>query len=207
MANYWALTELFGYPGTGKTQLCITASATSLLTSPGLVFYVDTKGDFSPDRILEVLEWRSSQSSPGSLKASVGDRLRLCTATTTSDLAHEGGPGAEMGRPGDQCEPGAEDCVEDGAMQPMWGEEVYITIVILEMITIMFMTPCCWCPEYLTQKSRSRSGEEGQGGAVGDRCSVTLGSAGTMDNKTDWLTDWSCGTNIILSMSTFDIQS
>ena len=78
---------MFGYPGTGKTQLCLTASATSLLTSPGLVFYVDTKGDFSSDRFLEVLEWRSSQSSPGSLKASAGDRLRLCTATTTSDLA------------------------------------------------------------------------------------------------------------------------
>ena len=82
------VTELFGHPGTGKTQLCLTAAATSLLTSPGLVFYIDTKGDFSVDRFIQILESRSSEMvSSGSLEASARDRLRLCTATTASDLA------------------------------------------------------------------------------------------------------------------------
>ena len=82
------VTELFGHPGTGKTQLCLTAAATSLLTSPGLVFYIDTKGDFSVERFIQILESRSSEKvSSGSLEASARDRLRLCTATTASDLA------------------------------------------------------------------------------------------------------------------------
>ena len=82
------MTELFGHPGTGKTQLCLTAAATSLLTSPGLVFYIDTKGDFSVERFIQILESRSSEKvSSGSLEASARDRLRLCTATTASDLA------------------------------------------------------------------------------------------------------------------------
>ena len=82
------MTELFGHPGTGKTQLCLTAAATSLLTSPGLVFYIDTKGDFCVDRFIQILESRSSEiMSSGSLEASARDRLRLCTATTASDLA------------------------------------------------------------------------------------------------------------------------
>ena len=83
------VTEVFGHPGTGKTQLCLTAAATSLLTSPGLVFYLDTKGDFSSERFLQILVNRSSSetASCGSLEASARDRLRLCTATTASDLA------------------------------------------------------------------------------------------------------------------------
>jgi len=81
------VTEAFGHPGTGKTQLCLTAAATSLLTSPGLVFYIDTKGDFSVDRFMQILESRSSEMvSSGSLEASARDRLRLCSATTASDL-------------------------------------------------------------------------------------------------------------------------
>ena len=82
------MTELFGHPGTGKTQLCLTAAATSLLSSPGLVFFIDTKGDFCVDRFIQILESRSSEMvSSGSLEASARDRLRLCTATTASDLA------------------------------------------------------------------------------------------------------------------------
>ena len=81
------VTEVFGHPGTGKTQLCLTAAATSLLTSPGLVFYIDTKGDFSVDRFIQILDSRSSEMvSSGSLEASARDRLRMCSATTTSDL-------------------------------------------------------------------------------------------------------------------------
>ena len=81
------VTEVFGHPGTGKTQLCLTVSATSLLTSPGLVFYIDTKGDFSVDRFIQILDSRSSEMvSSGSLEASARDRLRMCSATTTSDL-------------------------------------------------------------------------------------------------------------------------
>ena len=81
------MTEVFGHPGTGKTQLCLTASATSLLTSPGLVFYIDTKGDFSVDRFIQILDSRSSEMvSSGYLEASARDRLRLCSAITASDL-------------------------------------------------------------------------------------------------------------------------
>jgi len=81
------VTEVFGHPGTGKTQLCLTVAVTSLLTSssPGLVFYVDTKGDFSADRFLQILGSRSSEeASSGSLEAR--DRLRICTAITAADL-------------------------------------------------------------------------------------------------------------------------
>ena len=81
------VTEVFGHPGTGKTQLCLTAAVTSLLTSssPGLVFYVDTKGDFSADRFLQILGSRSpEEASSGSQEAR--DRLRICTAITAEDL-------------------------------------------------------------------------------------------------------------------------
>ena len=81
------VTEVFGHPGTGKTQLCLTAAVTSLLTSssPGLVFYVDTKGDFSADRFLQILGSRSpEETSSGSQEAR--DRLRVCTAITAEDL-------------------------------------------------------------------------------------------------------------------------
>ena len=52
------------------------------------MFYIDTKGDFSVERFIQILESRSSEKvSSGSLEASARDRLRLCTATTASDLA------------------------------------------------------------------------------------------------------------------------
>ena len=75
-------TLLYGYPGTGKTQLCLTASVTSLLKTGGSVAYIDTKGDFSPQRFLQILEARSPQAA----RDQVCDRLRLCTATSAAAL-------------------------------------------------------------------------------------------------------------------------
>ena len=76
------VTEVYGYPGTGKTQLCLTASVTSLLKTGGSVAYIDTKGDFCPKRFLQILEARSPQAA----RDQVCDRLRLCSATSAAAL-------------------------------------------------------------------------------------------------------------------------
>ena len=76
------VTEVYGYPGTGKTQLCLTAAVTSLLRTGGSVAYIDTKGDFCPQRLLQILEARS----PAAARDQVCDRLRLCSATSAAAL-------------------------------------------------------------------------------------------------------------------------
>ena len=72
--------EVYGYPGTGKTQLCLSAAA-SCLKSGGTVVYIDTKGDFCADSMLEVLrQWC------GDVDNAVLDRMKVCSAVTASAL-------------------------------------------------------------------------------------------------------------------------
>ena len=72
--------EVYGYPGTGKTQLCLTA-ATSCLRSGGNVVYIDTKGDFCGDRMIEIL-----RNWCGDVDNNVLDRMKVCSALTSSSL-------------------------------------------------------------------------------------------------------------------------
>jgi RecA/RadA recombinase len=51
------LVEVHGEYRTGKTQLCLTMAVTAQICSnPGKVFYIDTEGTFSPDRIRQISE-------------------------------------------------------------------------------------------------------------------------------------------------------
>ena len=72
--------EVYGYPGTGKTQLCLTAAATCL-KSGGSVVFIDTKGDFCLDRMMEILrQWC------GDVDPAVLDRMRVCSAVSAHSL-------------------------------------------------------------------------------------------------------------------------
>ena len=51
--EYGALTNFFGAPGTGKTNLCIL-SALDVLRNGGSVVYMDTEGGFSLQRFLQI---------------------------------------------------------------------------------------------------------------------------------------------------------
>ena len=47
------VTDIFGESGSGKTQLCFTL-AVNCLSGGGRIVYVDTVGNFRPERILEI---------------------------------------------------------------------------------------------------------------------------------------------------------
>lgn len=53
--------EVFGYAGSGRTQLCLTAAAVTA-GEGGKVVYVDTKGDFSPTRLAEIVSGRGGET-------------------------------------------------------------------------------------------------------------------------------------------------
>ena len=59
----WAMTELFGEFGSGKSQVCHTLSVMAQTSKEkggvdGAVIYVDTEGTFRPERISEIAEAR-----------------------------------------------------------------------------------------------------------------------------------------------------
>jgi DNA repair protein RadA len=54
------ITQVYGGPGSGKTQLCHTLSA--MLPSDYMVIYVDTEGSFRPERIQEIAKARGLDS-------------------------------------------------------------------------------------------------------------------------------------------------
>jgi len=58
------ICEVFGGPGTGKTQLCLSAVALCAL-SGGKVVYVDTAGDLCLQRLLQVAEARATSKEKG----------------------------------------------------------------------------------------------------------------------------------------------
>ena len=51
-----SITQVYGGPGSGKSQICITACA--LLPKKYNSIYVDTEGKFRPERIEQILEER-----------------------------------------------------------------------------------------------------------------------------------------------------
>ncbi|MGB8935585.1 MAG: ATPase domain-containing protein [Candidatus Nitrosopolaris sp.] len=50
------ITQVYGLPGSGKTQLCHTLSA--MLPSDYMVIYIDTECSFRPERIQEITKAR-----------------------------------------------------------------------------------------------------------------------------------------------------
>jgi predicted ATP-dependent serine protease len=50
------IVELFGRSGTGKSELCHRLSANAALTSKKAVLYLQTKGDFRPEKMQEILQ-------------------------------------------------------------------------------------------------------------------------------------------------------
>jgi DNA repair protein RadA len=54
------ITQVYGAPGSGKTQLCHTLSA--MLPSDYMVIYIDTEGSFRPERIRAIAKARGFDS-------------------------------------------------------------------------------------------------------------------------------------------------
>jgi len=73
--------EVFGFPGTGKTQLCLTTTASSL-TKNDTVVLIDTKGDFCVERFVQILSSKINYDESSSLN----DRLKFCSARTAETL-------------------------------------------------------------------------------------------------------------------------
>jgi len=51
-----AVTNIFGGPGTGKTNLCMLAALDCINSKGGSVTYVDTEGGFSFDRLSQLMQ-------------------------------------------------------------------------------------------------------------------------------------------------------
>jgi len=54
------ITQIYGPPGSGKTQLCHTLSV--VMPSDYRVVYIDTEGSFRPERIQEIANVRGFDS-------------------------------------------------------------------------------------------------------------------------------------------------
>ena len=74
------ITDIFGANGTGKTQLCMQIAANSLQKG-GKVLFLDTTGEFRPERLLEILE-------NNQLKKSLLDNVTVGRVTNTSEQIH-----------------------------------------------------------------------------------------------------------------------
>ena len=85
--------EVTGHPGMGKTQLCLTASAECLIAG-GNVIYIDTKGDFSQNRLRQILQARGVTAA--SLESDLLQRILLCKIGTEAELVKAVNMVAEM---------------------------------------------------------------------------------------------------------------
>ena len=85
--------EVTGHPGMGKTQLCLTASAECLIAG-GNVIYIDTKGDFSQNRLRQILKARGVTAA--SLESDLLQRILLCKIGTEAELVKAVNMVAEM---------------------------------------------------------------------------------------------------------------
>jgi len=64
--------ELYGAPGAGKTQLCMSLSVSSLYTVPeNKICYIDTKNDLVPERILQIFQAKSDKTQNISALANI----------------------------------------------------------------------------------------------------------------------------------------
>lgn len=77
-----SVCEVFGGPGSGKTQLCLTASALCALGG-GRVAFIDTRGGLDTARLLQVLTCQATtgQEVPSSLA-----RVSVALATSPASL-------------------------------------------------------------------------------------------------------------------------
>ena len=71
------ITDLFGFRGTGKTQMALQISL-NLLKDEKTVLFVDTTGEFRPERLLEILKNRN-------LDNSLLNRLKIARVTNTQE--------------------------------------------------------------------------------------------------------------------------
>ena len=71
------ITDIFGENGTGKTQLLLQLAAGSIING-GRVLYMDTTGEFRPERILNIRHIRDSVPD-------VLDRITVSRITNTSE--------------------------------------------------------------------------------------------------------------------------
>jgi len=75
--NSGTITDIFGFRGTGKTQMALQISL-NLLKNEKNVFYVDTTGEFRPERLLEIVKNRN-------LDNSLLNRLQIARITNTEE--------------------------------------------------------------------------------------------------------------------------
>ena len=71
------ITDIFGFRGTGKTQMALQISL-NLLKDEKTVLFVDTTGEFRPERLLEILKNRN-------LDSSLLNRLKIARVTNTQE--------------------------------------------------------------------------------------------------------------------------
>ena len=71
------ITDIFGFRGTGKTQMALQISL-NLLKDEKTVLFVDTTGEFRPERLLEILKNRN-------LDNSLLNRLKIARVTNTQE--------------------------------------------------------------------------------------------------------------------------
>ena len=71
------ITDIFGFRGTGKTQMALQISL-NLLKDEKTVLFVDTTGEFRPERLLEILKDRN-------LDNSLLSRLKIARVTNTQE--------------------------------------------------------------------------------------------------------------------------
>jgi len=71
------ITDIFGFRGTGKTQMALQTSL-NLLKDEKTVLFVDTTGEFRPERMIEILKNRN-------LDTSLLNRLKIARVTNTQE--------------------------------------------------------------------------------------------------------------------------
>ena len=71
------ITDIFGFRGTGKTQMALQISL-NLLKDEKTVLFVDTTGEFRPERLLEILKDRN-------LDNLLLNRLKIARVTNTQE--------------------------------------------------------------------------------------------------------------------------
>lgn len=72
-----SITDIFGANGTGKTQLLLQISS-NVIKQGGTVLYLDTTGEFRPERILEMQKYQK-------LDIDILDKITVSRITNTSE--------------------------------------------------------------------------------------------------------------------------
>ena len=75
--NGGTITDIFGYRGTGKTQMALEFSI-NLLKSGKNVLFIDTTGEFRPERLVEIIKNRN-------LDDLLLNRLQIARVTNTEE--------------------------------------------------------------------------------------------------------------------------